>query len=434
MRTTNIQAVITHPLLAEAGAANHLKNTREAILALVEKFKRLPVKERMPGQDIVCALLKSPFGKDIFFEDEEWRDTLTKTELNELSESGNCVLQRLASDKRLLALIDEDELFRRKIITNGFCHGGRTSIAYQMVAYTSAIPIMHKHPELMTLLTADLLNAWPSFEILPVVYELAKTEVGISLLAYPQVRARVTVEGLNAGNHYHSTFSFLMKFAAGIDLLVDDEFRLKLQAETLNRYNEHDKYSALSRLCLSQQGCEHIANYADLAKKISREGFNKASSSNITPAFCLARSTAGVRAYAAHKRLIKLLDEQTLNLISKDPADKGTSLLFCLLVQPGGDELLVRNTALFKELSDHTLGVIVEAGEHAGLSLARLLLQPEHAVLLQQLPRDVQANVRQAAIPLVVSLHASPAVTFARSAQMEEVEVPRAPGKSCAIL
>lgn len=433
MRTTKTPVVVTHAWHQEALAASSNQD-HEVMLALVEKFKQTPVSQRMPGQDIVCVLLRTSSGKDIFFSDEEWRDTLTVSELNHVGASGVNVLQLIASDPRSFALIDEDKLFRRKITAPGFCMGMSRSIAYRFLTSRAGVDILQQHAELVTLFTTPFLNQRMRDDIMPVLYEMVKTKEGTALLSHPDVRARVTEEGLNACGIVYSTLSFLMRHEEAMALWVDDAFRLKLRAEVFNKMSGHERQSPLMSFCQSAQGCEHIANYVDLAKKINFETFTTADNYKRTPAFHLARSKAGVRAYAAHKRLFKLLDEYTLNLISTDPADRGASLLFWLLVQEGGAELLAKNLKLFDLLSVFTLRSVVSVGEHEGLSLATLLLQPEQAGLFQRLSSNSKANVREAAVMFSSYRPASNAVMFPVSSAMEEVPVPHTASNKCIMM
>lgn len=108
----------------------------------------------------------------------------------------------------------------------------------------------------------------------------------------------------------------------------------------------------------------------------------------------LAKSAAGCRAYLQHKRLVNMIDEATLNSISVAQDDKGSSLVFWLLLRPEGVAVIEAYPHLLQQLQFGTCFSEVEAGEMRGESIASLLRRKEHAALLNLLSDELHEVVR----------------------------------------
>ncbi len=73
----------------------------------------------------------------------------------------------------------------------------------------------------------------------------------------------------------------------------------------------------------------------------------------------------------AHKRLVELIDERSVNAVSLCKEDKGSSLLFWLLVRPEGRAVIRAYPHLLRDINFGTCFKEVESGEYV---VNRLLL------------------------------------------------------------
>tara|TARA_R110000868_G_scaffold203421_2_gene451231 strand:+ start:858 stop:2132 length:1275 start_codon:yes stop_codon:yes gene_type:complete len=418
---SDVQDAILATIQKAMPTANH-----DQVMAFVNTIKAVPVAERVRGAEIACALLSSWHGLAIFFEDQEWRDTLTISEVNDTDQFGRNVLQMICKHDEGRQFINADENFRSKITEEGFCAGGRQSAAYYFLSSADGVDIMLAHQALRMKLTPAFLNSGDNTDSMPILYELAKTKKGVLLLADPYVRGKISDHGLNVQSTCHSTVSFLVREAEGVALFSDDVFRAKVMPSALNAVNESEDDSPVLHLCRAERGREVLAVHQGFCKRINAEAFNHLSADNTSPVFYLAKSAIGRQALEQSKYLSDLISSECLNAVCSGGEDKGASVAFWLISTEGGREVLMKNKKLRLAIQPEVLQSQIVEGEFAGRSALDYLAADEN--------RDLLRVMSSACRESVSSIGKSNLGLFAqRNEEMVEVQTTRS-HKRCVIL
>lgn len=326
------------------------------------------------------------------FSSERYKN-MTVNELNDAGKSGRNELMTVASTPEGRRMIADDEVFRQKITSEGFClRAGSMSAAGHFLTSEDGLRILLDHSDLAAKLTADSLNARSINLEEPKVFWVARYKAGIELLANPAVRQLVSVKGLNARCMYLSALYYLTTSDDGIALLADVNFRKKIRPKTLNVYEEHEGHSVVANLCQSEKGREALLQYKDLLKMIEPAAFNARLRGCSSPLFHLTRTATGLDVLASSRHLRSLININSLNLACVYGPDKGTSPLFWLVSSEAGRAILMCDKRLRSLIEVRDLRVMREADK---VSVADLLLLPECAALLKKLDKNLQAYVAE---------------------------------------
>lgn len=322
----------------------------------------------------------------------EWCESITVSALNDANEDGRNILMGMASSREGRRVIDEDDEFRQKITSEGFCllRSG-ASAAGHFLSAEDGLQILLDHSDLLAKLNADCVNA-ASMDSLPKIYWVTRFASGLELLANPSFRNLVSAKGLNAACMFRSALYYITASEDGIAFLVDDVFRKKIMPKGLNALEENGAASAVYNLCQSEFGRQALLEYKDLRNKIEADALNARSRGGTSALYHLARTATGREVLAASWYLRGLIDINALHEVCVSGPDKGASPLFWLIANEDGREILKRDWRLRAIIEPRDVHV---RHEKDNVSVADLLLLPASSALLKKLSPEVQKAVEE---------------------------------------
>lgn len=381
-----------NPLLKEVRAAV-FAHDKQRLQELIHVMKTTPVASRHDGADLLCAALSCKEGLDIFFEDQEWRDTLTKDELNHPDKFLRNALYLIVHDERGRHLLQQDAIFRKKITAEGFSYFSDNHISpvRVLVGMQGGLQVLKDTPDLQALITVRALNDKHG-DGMPLIFELAKNPEGIAILFHPKVRSKINEEGLNARSVSVSTLSLLTSCQEGILLVEDERICALIHPNTLNIVNR-EHMTPLANLCHSPYGQEMLLQHRRLAKKVLPIAMTAMEQDGTTPFFHLTKTEKGLQILKKYDHLCRMMTERTMNQICERGADKGASTLFNLLSHPHGVELLCRHRDWLSLMTKDGVHAHRQFTDDNNVSVIDLLKRPENTAVFVLLPEAIREEV-----------------------------------------